>query len=86
MANPLSSETQIYQKIKNENIVVHPLVWELMDHHIGNDIQAVQFIAGNYVVSKKLEDIPAEDGKKILARCEEMRKFLKKLKEATKKD
>ena len=86
MANPLLNEAQIYQRIKNERIKIHPLVWELIDHHIGNDIQAMQFITGNYVASSNPEDIPSEDGKKILARCEEVRKFLKKLKEATKKD
>ena len=85
MANPLSNEAEIYAKIKDGNVNVHPLVWELIEHHIGNDIQALQFIAGSYVFGEKPEDIPAEDGKKILAHCDEVRKFLKKLKEATKK-
>ncbi len=84
MANPLSHEAGIYEKIKKENIKVHPLVWELIDHYIGNDIQAMQFIAGSYVVGSDPEPIPAEHGKKIIAHCDEVRKFLLKLKEATK--
>lgn len=83
MANPLSDEAQIYEKIKKENIRVHPLVWQLIDHYIGNDVQAMQFIAGSYVVGDSPEVIPPGDGKKLLARCDEIRKFLRKLKEAT---
>ena len=85
MANPLSNESAVYEKIKKENIRVHSLVWELIDHYIGNDLHAMQFIVGSYVVGETPEAIPPEDGKKVLARCDEIRKFLKKLKEATKK-
>lgn len=83
MANPLSDEAQIYEKIKKENIKVDPLVWQLIDHYIGNDVQAMQFIAGSYVVGENPESIPPADGRKLLARCDEIRKFLRKLKEAT---
>ena len=86
MANPLSDEAKIYEKIKKENIKVHPIVWQLLDHYIGNDLQVMQFIAGSYVVSAKPEAIPPEDGQKILGCCDEIRKFLRKLKDATKRD
>ena len=86
MANPLSDEAEIYEKIRKENIKVHPLVWQLIDHYIGNDLHAMQFIAGSYVVSDKPQAIPSEDGKKLLGRCDEIRKFLRKLKDATKRD
>ncbi len=86
MANPLSNEAQIYEKIKNEGLKVHPLVWELLDHYIGNDIYAIQIIVGSYVIGDNPEPIPSKDGQKIINRCEEVRKFLIKLKEATKKE
>lgn len=38
MANPLREEDKIYEKIKQEHITVHPLVWELISHHIRNDL------------------------------------------------
>lgn len=83
MANPLSDEAQILEKIKNENIKVHPLVWHLIDHYIGNDVHALQFIAGSHIIGNDPDPIPVEDGKKILHHCDEIRKFLIKLKEAT---
>lgn len=84
MANPLTNEAELYERVKKENIKVHPLVWELIDHNIGNDIQIIQFIVGNYVVGDNPESIPPDHGKKILDHCDEVRKFLRKLKEATK--
>lgn len=41
MANPLRDEEKIYERIKRENITVHPLVWELISHHIRNDIYLI---------------------------------------------
>ena len=84
MANPLVHEAKIYEKIKKENIKVHPLVWELIDHYIGNDVHIIQFVVGSYALGDDPEAIPPEGGKKILNQCNELRKFLIKLKEATK--
>lgn len=83
MANPLSDEAQIFEKIKKENIKVPLLVWQLIDHYIGNDVHAMQFIVGSHIVGDDPEPIPVEHGKKILHHCNEVRKFLIKLKEAT---
>lgn len=81
MANPLSNESEMYERIKQENIKVHPIVWELIDHYISNDLYAVHLIAGSHISDG--EAIPPEDGKKLIARCNEITKFLRKLKEAT---
>ena len=83
MAKPLSNEAEIFERIKNQNIKVHPLVWELIDHYIGNDVHIIQLIAGSYVVGDEPEGIPVDHGRKIIAQCDELRKFLRKLKEAT---
>lgn len=84
MANPLSNEKEVFKQIKQKKMTIDPVVWEVITHYIGNDVHAIQFIAGNYVVGDEPEDIPAEDGQKILDRCDEIRKFLIKLREATK--
>lgn len=41
MANPLPEEGKIYEKIKKENIRLNPLLWELISHHIRNDIYLI---------------------------------------------
>lgn len=84
MANPLSDEAEIYERIKKENIKVHPLVWQLIDHYIGNDLHIIQFIVGSHVTGDNPESIPWEHGKKIQHQCDEVKKFLRKLKDATK--
>ena len=38
MANQLRNENEIYETIKKESIQVHPLVWELINHHVRNDL------------------------------------------------
>ena len=47
MANPLPEEEKIYQKIKQENIKVDPIIWELISHHIRNDLNAMSIILGS---------------------------------------
>lgn len=84
MAQPLSNEKEIYEKIKKENIHVHPLIWHLIDHYIGNDIYAMQLIAGSYIVGEGAEPIPVNDGKKLIEHCNGVREFLNKLRSVTK--
>ena len=38
MANPLENEDELYARIEKEKITIHPVVWELLTHHIGNDL------------------------------------------------
>jgi hypothetical protein len=85
MAKPLSNEKEIYEKIKREKIQIHPVIWELINHYIGNDVVAIQFIAGSYVVGDKPQAIPVKDAKRLMEHCDGIREFLKKLKSATTK-
>ncbi|MCM8787473.1 MAG: hypothetical protein NC935_05390 [Candidatus Omnitrophica bacterium] len=48
MANPLPNEEEIYEIIKKEKIEVHPLVWDLIDHHIRNDLNAIAVAWGSF--------------------------------------
>ena len=53
MANPLVNEREIYKKIKDEGIVVHPVVWELVNHHVRNDLYLVSIAVGSLQVIPK---------------------------------
>ena len=86
MANPLPNEKEIYEKIQKDKLAVPAEVWELISHHIGNDISAISLIVGSHVFGDGSEDIPAEHGKKVLAHCEQIKLFLNRLKKATHKD
>jgi len=84
MSNPLPNENEVYEKIKKENIKVDRAIWELINHHLVNDIQKMLFIIGDYLDSK--ESISTDDARKMYNNCVEITKFIKKLKDATKKD
>lgn len=92
MANPLSNEKEIYDNIKKVVAKGGPEVrglidnmWELMKHHIGNDIYAMQMIVGSRIVGGDPEPISVEEGEKLLRHCDGIGKFLSKLKDATSK-
>lgn len=82
MANPLSNEAELFEKIRKEKIEVHPVVWEMIDHYVRNDFNCMVFLAEN-VVGPHPEPIPVEAGKRILYHIQEMNKFLNRLKQET---
>ena len=41
MANPMLNEEEAYRRIKEEGLALDPLIWELLDHHIRNDLQVI---------------------------------------------
>lgn len=41
MANPLNNEAEIYERIRKENLKIHPIIWELINHHIRNDLNRI---------------------------------------------
>jgi len=47
MANPLCNEEAIYAQIKHEHITIHPLIWELINHHVRNDIHIISLAIGS---------------------------------------
>lgn len=83
MAVPLSNETELYEIIKKEKIKIHPVIWQLLNHYIGNDIHAITLIAGSYVMGDGAEAIPVEAGKKILDHTKTLTEFMDKLRKAT---
>lgn len=90
MANPLSNESEIYDKIRKivkkgdpnvKELLDH--MWDLTDHHMGNEVYAIQLNVGSYVEGDDPEDIPAESGLRVMQNCDRIRKFFDKLKAAT---
>jgi len=81
MANPLPHEQEIYEKIKKENITIHPLIWELIEHHISNDIYMINLIIGSTVLDG--EQLSAENAKKVLNHCRTINEFVEKLDKIT---
>lgn len=79
MANPLPNEKEIYEKIEREKLSVPLPIWDLINHHIGNDLYAISLIAGTYVTGEDKEAIPPEDGKKIVKHVEEIKGFMDKI-------
>lgn len=77
MANPLPNEQEIYEKIKKEHIIIHPLIWQLIDHHIGNDLYTINLIIGSTVLDG--ESLSEENARRILSRSKEIQGFLEKL-------
>ncbi|MBI5421309.1 MAG: hypothetical protein HZA35_03295 [Parcubacteria group bacterium] len=83
MCNPLDNEKEIYEKISKEKLVVPSVIWQLLDHHLGNDIYVITLIAGTHVTGERQEPIPAGEGRKIIEHCEEMRRFLQRLRKVS---
>ncbi len=81
MANPLRDEQEIYEKIKKENVVIHPLIWELIDHHISNDLYIINIIIGSTILDG--QPLTEENAKSILEHSKSIKSFLAKLKKET---
>ena len=79
MANPLPEENELFEKIEKEKLNVPSPIWNLLTHHIGNDLYAISLIASAYVIGEDKEPIPPEDGQKIIKHVEEIKEFMDKL-------
>ena len=77
MANPLTNEQELYDKIKSERITVPLLIWDLMYHYLGDDISAIAQITLSYL--RYNEPIPASDAKKILEHTKRINATVRKI-------
>ena len=84
MANPLSEEKELYAKIEKEKLSIPRPIWELIEHHLGNDVYAITLIASSHITGDDREPIPPDEAKKIVEHCLEIKKFLDKIRSATK--
>ena len=77
MANALPHEKELYDKIRDEHITIHPFIWDTLYYYLGDYITAVHFVAAYYVL--KNEPIPVEDGRKILNYSRQMNELVRKI-------
>ena len=47
MANPMPNEQDLLQEIKKAGVSLDPRLWQILSHHIGNDIQVIQLAVKN---------------------------------------
>lgn len=84
MANPLPNEDQLYEQIKNEHIEIHPVIWELLNHHIANDLSVVIGELQSTVLDKEYpKPLTKEKAQKVYERAINIKKLMDKLKKAT---
>jgi len=79
------SEDKSLEKIKKENMALHPIVQEFFTHHISNDINCINFRVSFYLDPLDAKPMPLEEVKKILESTKSMRNFLDRLRQATHK-
>ncbi len=65
MANPIPNETELYERIKREQIHIHPLIWDVMYHYLGDYISVINLIASFYI--EQNVPMPLRDARMILA-------------------
>jgi hypothetical protein len=64
VANPLVNEKELYEKIKDDKISIHPLVWDTMYHYLGDYVSAIGFMA--YLCVERNEPMTVAEGKEII--------------------
>ena len=52
MANPMPKQQKLYEEIKQSGVSLDPRIWQILSHHIGNDIQVI------YLSVRCLADLP----------------------------
>ena len=84
MANPLGNEKELYERIKKEKIEIHPIIWDLLSHHIGNDLYAITMGLQTTVLDPlHPKPLTEEIAKKMLERAFNIKELIYKLREAT---
>ena len=64
MANPLPNEHELYERIKDENISIDPLIWDTLYHYLGDYISAIALLSFYYV--EKNEPMHISEAKIII--------------------
>lgn len=81
MANPIPNEDKLYQILKEEGVKVHPIVWELLDHHIRNDLFGITAIVEDAYDRK--ESLTDREKDIVLKRVKNISSVMRKIQEAT---
>lgn len=87
MATQLPYENEIYEKIKKEKITVHPLIWDLLTHHISDDLFFMMLALETSVLNTRYpKPMTKENAQKIFERALAIKDFITKLRRATGKE
>ena len=81
MANPMRNEDKLYQILQEENAKIHPIIWQLLDHHIRNDLYSISMITCDSFDRK--EPLTEREINKVTTHIKNITSLLKKLQEAT---
>lgn len=46
MANPVPNEEKVYERIEKEHMRIDPLIWDLVNHHVRNDLNWITMCIG----------------------------------------
>lgn len=52
MANPMQQEKQIFETIQKQELSIDPIIWDLIFHHLRNDLQVINLGAECILLSK----------------------------------
>ena len=83
------SEDEKIKVLKENDITIDPFLWMLLSDCLKNSIYLIYLVVNERVTSDPPETITNEDGKKILEKCDQLKKSLTKLQNEllqTKKD
>ena len=81
MANPMRNEERLYQILKEQNIQVHPIIWQLLDHHIRNDLNGISITVGD--VFDRKEPLSDKELDHIIRRIKNITSIIEKIQQAT---
>lgn len=76
-------EDDLFKQILKENVNLHPIIREMLNHYIGNDMLCFNLIIGDCLDPSFTRDVPVESIHKIIDRTRTVREFMDRLREAT---
>lgn len=76
-------EDDLFKQLLKENINLHPIIREMLNHYIGNDAFCINLILGDSLDPSFPQDVPVASIPKIIDRTRTIGEFMDRLREAT---
>ncbi len=73
----------LFKQVIKENINLHPIIIEMLNHYISNDTYSINLIIGDCLDPAAPQDVPVEYLSKVIKHTHSLRQFLDNLREAT---
>lgn len=71
------------EKLKNDDMKLHPVIKELFTHYISNDVHGINMIVCYHLDPIDESPVPVENIKKILDKTRTMKQFMDRLSQTT---